>query len=64
MMVLYCTYFWDILCSLYICILMITLPVYTPLGLKGDYLWRWGQSLGVPAGVSTLLCAQLPHNVG
>lgn len=54
-MVLYHTYFWDILYGLYRCILMITLPVYTPLGLKGDYLWRWGRSLGVQAGVFTFL---------
>ena len=55
MMVLYHTYFWDILYGLYICILMITLRVYTPLGIKGDYLWRWGRSLGVQAVVSTFL---------
>ena len=35
-----------------------TLPVCTPLGPKGDYLWRWRRRLGEQAGVSTFLWAR------
>lgn len=31
-----------------------TLPVCTPLGPQGDYLWSWGRSWGVQAGVAPL----------